>query len=99
MAITQITRATPDRAYYQPKRAAGKSHKEALGCLKSQLSDVVYQQFFATPERSTAASPGGHSWGASQVLRGRLTPRTGASDKSLPELTAGHSTTRTDSAT
>ena len=44
MAITQLRRNTPGRAYYQRKRAAGKSHREALRCLKRRLSDVVYRQ-------------------------------------------------------
>lgn len=34
MAITQIRYDTPGKVYYQRKRAAGKSHKEALRCLK-----------------------------------------------------------------
>jgi len=45
MAITQIRHDTPGRAYYQRKRAAGKSHREALRCLKRQLSDAVYAAF------------------------------------------------------
>ena len=44
MAITQIRHDSPGRAYYRRKRAAGKSHKEALRCLKRRLSDVVYRQ-------------------------------------------------------
>ncbi|MGV9722815.1 transposase [Nocardia beijingensis] len=43
IAITQIRRDTAGRAYYQRKQAAGKSHKEALRCLKRQLADVVYR--------------------------------------------------------
>ena len=34
MGISQIQRDTAGRAYYQGKRATGKSHKEALPCLK-----------------------------------------------------------------
>ncbi|HVE95449.1 MAG TPA: transposase [Pseudonocardiaceae bacterium] len=30
MAITQICHDTPGRTYYQSKRTAGKSHREAL---------------------------------------------------------------------
>jgi hypothetical protein len=43
MAMTQIRHDSPGRAYYQRKRAAGKSHKEALRCLKRRLADVVYR--------------------------------------------------------
>lgn len=50
MAITQIQRDTPGRAYYQRKRADGKSHKEALRCLKRRLSDVVYRTMLRDSE-------------------------------------------------
>ncbi len=50
MAITQIQRDTPGRAYYQRKRADGKSHKEALRCLKRRLSDVVYRTMIRDSE-------------------------------------------------
>ena len=44
MALTQIRQDTPGRAYYLRKRTEGKSHKEAMRCLKRRLSDVVYRQ-------------------------------------------------------
>jgi transposase len=44
MAITQLSGDTAGRSYYRRKRSAGKSHKEALRCLKRRLSDVVYRQ-------------------------------------------------------
>ncbi|GAF43018.1 IS110 family RNA-guided transposase [Rhodococcus wratislaviensis] len=99
MAITQISRDTPGRAYYQRKRAAGKSHKEALRCLKRRLSDVAYRQLLRDSGPEPCGGPGRTIGGDSHVLRGRLTPHTGASDKSLPEPTASHSTSRTDAAT
>jgi transposase len=43
MALSQIRYESPGRAYYQRKRAAGKSHKEAMRCLKRRLADVVYR--------------------------------------------------------
>jgi transposase len=43
MAITQIRADTEGRAYYQRKRAEGKTGREALRCLKRRLSDVVYK--------------------------------------------------------
>jgi len=52
MAITQIQRDTPGRSYYQRKRADGKSHKEALRCLKRRLSDVVYRTMIRDLEAS-----------------------------------------------
>jgi transposase len=35
MAMAQIKRATPGRDYYQRKRAVGKTHKEAMHCLRT----------------------------------------------------------------
>lgn len=43
IAITQIRADTEGRAYYQRKRAEGKTKKEALRCLKRRLSDLVYR--------------------------------------------------------
>ena len=43
MAITQIRHNTKGQAYYQRKRAEGRSHKEALRCLKCRLADTVYR--------------------------------------------------------
>jgi transposase len=63
MALTQIRQDTPGRAYYQRKRAAGKSHKEAMRCLKRRLSDVVYRQL-VRDETRLGAGPGGHSGAA-----------------------------------
>ena len=42
--MTQIRQDTPGCGYYLRKRSAGKSHKEAMRCLKRRLSDVVYRQ-------------------------------------------------------
>jgi transposase len=83
MAITQIRRDTPGRAYYQRKRADGKSHKEALRCLKRQLSDVVYRQL-GLDTQTRATSPGGHTGAALQSSATGSTPTAGSSDKSLP---------------
>lgn len=44
MALAQIRYDGPGRTYYQRKRAAGKSHKEAMRCLKRRLSDLVYRR-------------------------------------------------------
>ena len=63
MAITQLSGDTAGRGYYQRKRAAGKSHKEALRCLKRRLSDIVYRQLvhdlLIASAVSAGTSPGG----------------------------------------
>lgn len=43
MALAQIRYDGPGLSYYQRKRAAGESHKEAMRCLKRRLADVVYR--------------------------------------------------------
>jgi hypothetical protein len=42
------------------ERSQGKSHKEALRCVKRRLSDAVYRQLLNDATRM-AVSPGGHS--------------------------------------
>jgi transposase len=74
MAITQIARDTSGRSYYRRKRAAGKSHREALRCLKRRLSDVVYRQLIRDASITRRGGPGGTRGGDSNVQRGRLTP-------------------------
>lgn len=49
----------PGRDYYRRKRAAGKSHREALRCLKRRLSNVVYRQLIRDAVRLEAGL-GGH---------------------------------------
>jgi transposase len=56
VALTQIGADTEGRAYYQRKRAAGKTHREAMRCLKRRLSDVVYR-YMRTDAAAAAGSP------------------------------------------
>jgi transposase len=64
-AITQIRYQHSDgRAYYDKKRAEGKTPKEALRALKRQISDALYKRLKADAARATAAGtqgPGGHA--------------------------------------
>jgi hypothetical protein len=50
-AVTQISRDTPGRVYYQRKIASGKSTKEAMRALKRQISDAVFRQLVADADR------------------------------------------------
>lgn len=93
MAITQIRHPRPGRVYYQRKRANGKSHKEALRCLKRRLSDLVYRQLLRDSTRQATAGPGGH-WGTStKSSAAGSTPTTDSSDQSLPGPTNADPTT------
>jgi transposase len=62
-AITQIRhRHSGGRAYYDKKLAEGKTHKEALRCLKRQISDAIFARLQADARQVTAArakGPGG----------------------------------------
>jgi len=85
MAITQLQRDCPGRTYYLRKRADGKSHKEALRCLKRRLSDVVYRCLIRDADQQNGAGPGGHQGATTNSSAAGSTPTTGSSDKSLPE--------------
>ncbi len=65
-AVTQIRYAhSPGRAYFDRKLAEGKTGKEALRCLKRQISDAIYARLVAdAAPRGTPAQaegPGGQS--------------------------------------
>ncbi len=50
------------RAYYDRKIAEGKTHKEALRCLKRRISDAIYARLLADARQGAATSatdPGG----------------------------------------
>jgi transposase len=63
MAITQVRQDTPGRANYLRKRREGKSHNEAMRCLKRRLSDLVYRRLIHDAD-TQKAGPGGHSGAA-----------------------------------
>jgi hypothetical protein len=43
-AITQIRQKTPGRVLYRRRMTEGKTHKEALRCVKRRISDAVWRQ-------------------------------------------------------
>jgi transposase len=49
VALTQISRSPEGRAYYERKRAEGKTTKEALRCLKRRISDRIFLRFAPRP--------------------------------------------------
>ena len=83
-AITQLKHDGSGRDYYLRKRASGKSHKEALRCLKRRLSDAVYRQLLRDAQASQAASPRGQQGATTNSRAAGSTPHTSSSDKSLP---------------
>ena len=84
MAIVQLRSPTEGRAYYDRKKAAGKTSMEAMRCLKRRLSDVVYRQLLADAMRPSKAGPGGHSGATLDSSAVDSNPDIDASEKSLP---------------
>jgi transposase len=59
-AISQIRhKHSQGRAYYDKKLAEGKTHKEALRCLKRRISDAIYAALVADARQAATACPEG----------------------------------------
>jgi transposase len=84
MAVVQLRNRTEGRAYYDRKRAAGKSPNEAMRCLKRRLSDIVYRAMLDDVVANRATGPGGHRGASLQSSAAGSHPHAGSSDKSLP---------------
>jgi transposase len=97
MAIAQLRYNTPGRAYYQRKRAEGKTAMEAMRALKRRLSDTVYRQMIKDDNatRQTATGPGGHTGATLTSSAADPTPKADTSDKSQPEPATTKSKTPT----
>ncbi len=84
MAVVQLRNPTEGRAYFDAKKAAGKTSMEAMRALKRRLSNVVYTRMVADQKRAVATGPGGRSGTSLQSSVTDLTPDIGSSDKPLP---------------
>ncbi|HET8960713.1 IS110 family transposase [Nocardioides sp.] len=88
MATVQLRNPTEGRAYYDRKKAAGKSSMEAMRCLKRRLSDLVYRAMVDDALATTAAprrtDPGGQRGDDSDSSAAGSHPHTDSSDKPLP---------------
>jgi hypothetical protein len=82
-AIVQLRGHTPARAYYDRKRAEGKTPMEAIRCLQWRLSDAVYRQLADDNERSETG-PGGHFEATLLSSAVDLSPVVDTSDQPLP---------------
>jgi transposase len=98
VALTQVRmRSSSGRAYYDTKIAAGKTHNEAMRCLKRRLADHLWR-LMIRDEGSQAAGPGGHQGATLQSSAAGSTPTASSSEKSLPEPATPDSTTRRSAA-
>ncbi len=84
MAVVQLRNATEGRAYYDRKKAAGKTSMEAMRCLKRRLSDLVYKSLLDDLAGHATTGPGGHSGDDSDSSVTGSQPTAGSSDKPLP---------------
>ena len=84
MATVQLRNPTEGRAYFDRKKAAGKTSMESMRCLKRRLSDIVYQRMVNDAVTATATGPGGHRGNDSDSSAAGSHPHTDSSDKPLP---------------
>src|SRR5487761_1294406 len=89
-AVTQIRHRHSDgRAYYDRKLAEGKTHKEALRCLKRRISDAIYARLQAAARRTAsapqAAGPGGQPGNDSDASAAGLHPADRLFGQATPE--------------
>jgi len=84
MAVVQLRHPTQGRAYFDAKKAAGKTSMEAMRALKRRLSNVVYTQMVNDQKQREATSPGGQSGTTTNSSVTDLIPDIGSSDKPLP---------------
>ena len=99
VAVTQIRMTgSVGRVYYDAKRLAGKTHREAVRCLKRRLADHIWRLMIADHRRLTETTgPGGHSGATLRSSAADPTPTANSSDKSLPGPAIDELTTSTRS--
>jgi transposase len=84
MATVQLRNPTEGRAYFDRKKAAGKTSMEAMRALKRRLSDIVYRQLLADAIRPSKTGPGGHPGATLPSSAADSHPDIDTSDQSLP---------------
>ncbi len=60
MATVQLRHPTEGRAYFDRKKATGKSSMEAMRCLKRRLSDLVFATMLEDLSKAAGTGPGGN---------------------------------------
>ena len=84
MATVQLRNPGPGRAYFDRRKAEGKTSMEAMRALKRRLSDIVYRRLVDDAIAHTATSPGGQRGNDSDSSAAGSHPHTDSSDKPLP---------------
>ena len=89
MATVQLRHPTEGRAYFDRKKAAGKTSMEAMRALKRRLSDVLYRQLLADALKPSKTGPGGQPGTTLQSSAADSHPDIDTSDQSLPGPATG----------
>ena len=84
MATVQLRNPTEGRAYFDRKKASGKTSMEAMRCLKRRLSDLVYKTMLDDLVTAQRTGPGRQPGNDSVSSVTGSQPSAGSSDKSLP---------------
>jgi hypothetical protein len=91
MATVQLRNPTQGRAYFDRKKASGKTSMEAM---RSLNGDIVYRQLVADAVKPQATGPGGPPGATLQSSAADSHPGIGTSDKPLPGPAKPHPKTR-----
>ena len=84
MAVVQLRNSTEGRAYFDRKKATGKTSMEAMRCLKRRLSHLVYKTMLDDLVAAQKTGPGGQPGNNSVSSATGSQPTADSSDKSLP---------------
>ena len=84
MATVQLRNPTEGRAYFDRKKAGGKSSNEAMRCLKRRLSDAVYRVMVDDLAKTMRTDPGGQPGNDSYSSATSSQPKASSSEKPLP---------------
>ncbi|WP_143175825.1 IS110 family transposase [Cryptosporangium aurantiacum] len=93
MATVQLRNPTAGRAYYDRRKAEGKTSMEAMRALKRRLSDVVYRTMLRDTHDIPGTGPGGQPGTTPDSSAADSNPDIDASEKSLPGPATDHPTT------
>jgi transposase len=83
MATVQLRNPTEGRAYFDRRKADGKTSMEAMRALKRRLSNIVYRQMLDDALRAAGTGPGGQQGHDSDSSATGSHPDAGSSDKPL----------------
>jgi transposase len=84
MATVQLRNPTEGRAYFDRRKADGKTSMEAMRCLKRRLSDLVFKLMLDDAIAHAVTGPGGQQGNDSGSSATGSHPDASSSDKPLP---------------